>query len=209
MSKESLKSRKVKSTGVSSSSGIVISSQGSQVGQVWFILGSQSSFPSSAQKPTTLSQGFSQRSIQGLLFCSFPYCHYCFFWRFVTFVFLPSLAASAILHDLSKMMMTCNDTSQPSLLGPLGKPYLLPWTCMHLGFPRDAVACHFQEFLLSLTITARHKGLGDLVCEEGIAQPYLHLLPLIDLLHSVVGWAWRPPDAPDNDFSPLILPDIS
>lgn len=80
---------------------------------------------------------------------------------------------------------------------------------MYLGFPRDSVAYHFEEFLFSLTITARHKGLGDLVCEEGIAQPYLHLLPLIHLLHSVVGQAWRLPGAPDNDFSSLTLPLMS
>lgn len=37
------------------------------------------------------------------------------------FAFLQPLAASTILHDLSKMQMT----SQPPLLGPLRKAYLL------------------------------------------------------------------------------------
>lgn len=108
-------------------------------GQAWFILCARSPSPLlSAQKPTRLAKGFSQRSKRGLQACSFPdYPSYLFYsWMqhlsFFNHWVLP------YLHDLSKMVkMMCNETSWQSPLWLLEKPYLLPWACMHLGFPRD------------------------------------------------------------------------
>lgn len=67
-----------------------------------------------------------------------------------TVVFLQSLVTSPDLHDLSEMTKkTCNDILQwhkEALLWLLDKRYLVPWTCVHQGFPRNQ-SQFFASFL--------------------------------------------------------------